>query len=129
MIGLSLSLCVRDLLEGKVRLEDVELVIAGTRAMTMSQFDDMLESYTKDYWRGDPCGKFIARYLFEKGKLFQPREFNPDAELSIAYGYWVRSNGWLLDRQLKAQVICNCSPYKHYRYVGEECEMRELRQA
>lgn len=133
MIGLSLSLCVQDILKGKVREEDVQLLVTGTRIngpnaeprLGSGSWDYAMREYGKSYWRENPeLGIAIATRLVNAGKLFQPRQWNCDAELNIAHGHWACSNGWLLDRDFKAQVPCqNCQKRGHdtYNRLGEHC--------
>ena len=51
MIGLSLSFCVRDILDGKVAVEDVECIVAGTAAETDEDWECLVVGYAQSYWR------------------------------------------------------------------------------
>ena len=75
MIGLSLSFCVREILEGKVNIKDVEKIIAGTNIPNRQVFRDlMFENYAPVYWKKDPKrGILIALDLWDRGLLDQPR--------------------------------------------------------
>jgi len=88
MIGLSVSLCVRDIAEGKVSINDVEKIIGGTNAQTPEDIDYLIESYKMIYWRSSKAEE-ICRKLFAEGKIEQPRtEGNPPPH--IANGHWVK---------------------------------------
>lgn len=96
-IGLSYSRCVRDIVEGKVNIEDVLLIIART------DFDPRIDEQWKGIWEGYAGGsnrgsmirmfsssnpewggygdededlfRSVSIELWESGKLHQPRKF------------------------------------------------------
>lgn len=77
MIGLSLSNCVKDVLDGKVALSDIELIVAGTCAGNPELFQEVLAGYTESYWVKAPEeGVRIALELYHAGKVCQPRLAN-----------------------------------------------------
>lgn len=77
MIGQSLSLCVSDVLDGKVALGDIEQIIAGTCAGNLEAFQVVLDGYAESYWRKAPEeGVRIALELYHAGKICQPRLTN-----------------------------------------------------
>lgn len=101
MIGLSLSLCVSDIIDGLVELPEVRLIITGTKACTPEDIEEVITQYGRDYWKrwdGSDRGMNIARQLLNQGKVFQPRCHNWDYSMSIAYGHWMTSNGWRISR-------------------------------
>ena len=74
MIGLSLSFCIHDILEGKAVLADVEYIVAGTCAGNPELFREALAGYAERYWRKDPQkGVRVAIELYQAGKVHQPR--------------------------------------------------------
>jgi len=91
MIGLSLSFCVRDILDGKVSLPEVEKIITGTMYTDRDMFHTgMKHSYCMTYWRKDPVrGLDIAMLLWDTKRLDQPRLKNKPAP-NIVDGHWVR---------------------------------------
>jgi hypothetical protein len=100
MIGLSLSLCVRDIIAGRVNPVEVSLIVADIKAATDEQFHFVLDRYAENYWRENPnYGKALANKLREQGRLIQPRLLEQNHEHNIANGWWVLTNGnFLLDR-------------------------------
>lgn len=77
MIGLSLSNCIKDVLDGKVALSDVELIVAGTCAGNLELFQEVLSGYTENFWVKAPEeGVRIALELYHTGKVCQPRLAN-----------------------------------------------------
>jgi hypothetical protein len=89
LIGLSLSFCVRDILEGKVKLEDVHEICSGTAIAYKKTWDVVMMSYRMLYWRKNPDqGQRIAEHLRRLGKLWQPRLELLD-EPSISNGHWM----------------------------------------
>lgn len=80
-IGLSLSRCVRDIVEGRVAAEDVLVLIART------DFDPTVEQQWASIWQGynysnpewvglaEDDVKSVIMNLWEDGKIHQPRKF------------------------------------------------------
>jgi len=80
-IGLSLSRCVRDIVEGRVDIFDVLVLIART------DFDPTVEEQWKDIWDGynslnpewygldHDNVKNVVLQLWDLGKIHQPRKF------------------------------------------------------
>jgi hypothetical protein len=74
MIGLSVSYCIRDIVEGKVKLEEVEKIVAGTCAITKEQVENVVKTYRLRHWHKNPDeGEKIYRQLLAEGKIIQPR--------------------------------------------------------
>ena len=79
MIGLSLSLCVKDIISGKEKLNDVEYIISGIKCANEREYQEVLDEYAKTYWNDDPeHGKQIAMYLWNEQKIIQPRWMDMD---------------------------------------------------
>jgi len=98
MIGLSLSLCVKDVLDGRVAEEDVSLVVTGTRAVTPWGWRQLLDGYRDLYWSRTPdAAEALVERWRAAGKVFEVRAFDPEAEVNIAEGYWVK-DGRLVGR-------------------------------
>lgn len=80
-IGLSLSRCVRDIVEGRVDVEDVLLLITRTDfdPTVAEQWDSIWAGYTSinpewyDLEHDDV--KSVIMELWEDGKIHQPRKF------------------------------------------------------
>jgi hypothetical protein len=102
-IGLSFSRCLRDIVDGKVDIDDVMVIIART------DFDPRVDVEWKDIWEGySGVGSFatalewvdygseyedifrkIAIDLYETGKLHQPRQYGARP---IRYShYWLET--------------------------------------
>lgn len=97
MIGLSLSLCIKDLCEGKVKLQDVDKIIAGTFCNSDHDWDYLIERYCETYWNKypDKARAFVTSLLIE-GQIEQPRvdyvKNNTEwCVPSISGGHWVES--------------------------------------
>lgn len=92
MIGLSLSFCVRDIANGKVKLEDVEKIITGARYTTIREFEDILNQYLVIPWNNDPrCIEVVCKLQFNN-KIHQPRldKSNPRVP-NLRNGHWVKT--------------------------------------
>ena len=94
MIGLSLSLCIRDILNGIYSVHDVVKIITGTRIATMEDFDHVCydtRGYGAHYWQADPLkAKRIFMQLLLAGKIDQPR-LRDEATPNLQNGHWVDS--------------------------------------
>ena len=87
MIGLSLSGCVRQIADGKVKIDDVEKVISGCLVRTMDDFINVIGEYMHIAWNYNPECEGIAFALYEQGKIEFPRAEYLDAPL-VAGGIW-----------------------------------------
>ena len=93
MYGRSLSICVMQLGNGDVDIEDVEMIIASTCFETYEEFLQVIEYYKKTYWSGntEKC-KETAIQLWNDGKIYQPRLYNNDlAQALYNGGVWVET--------------------------------------
>jgi hypothetical protein len=111
LIGLSLSLCVRDMVWRYVQPEDVAYIIAAIdtrdkkeyslleRALDLQDgnvFEKVLDSYKHTYWEACPNrATGLASSLWHSGKILRPREQDGPI-LNIADGHWLVCNqvGW-----------------------------------
>lgn len=74
LIGLSISLCVKDICEGRVKLSQVAKIISGTRCVDDESWKGLIKLYRKQYWQGHPDkAEGIFRHLLAEGKIEQPR--------------------------------------------------------
>jgi hypothetical protein len=93
MIGLSLSICVQQICQGKVDLAKVEKIVSSIRCADDQSFDRVILEYKQSYWKefSEEAEK-IARQLKADGKIEQPRLKNdnhfPDIRKT---GCWVKS--------------------------------------
>jgi hypothetical protein len=87
--GLSLSLCIRDIVDGLVPLNQVDKIIAATKAPTPEVWDKVIASYKKTYWSEKPeeCEQ-LARQFIAAGKVEQPRLQGEEAR-NIVAGHWL----------------------------------------
>lgn len=97
-IGLSLSGCVKDILKGRIKEENVVCIISGTWIQSEDYLNKVIEKYTESYWIGHPDeAPALARRLFFSGKLIQPKVFKLEP-IHTPRGHWVRFD----DEQLVA---------------------------
>lgn len=73
-VGLSLSFCVRDIIEKRVALDEIKFISAGTKAPTPEDWQEVLETYKRIYWHKDPeeAETYFWR-LLNTGRIIQPR--------------------------------------------------------
>ena len=101
MTGLSLSLCVRDILNGVCTIDQVDRIISGTKAKYAHDWDHVMERYSKRYWQKDPAtGRRIAMALLLQGKLEQPRVRGEEGP-SLQNGHWI----WMM-KNLSTRPMC-----------------------
>lgn len=103
-IGLSLSRCVRDIVEGHVAAEDVLVLI------TRTDFDPTVDSEWQSIWRGynyfnpewaglvEDDVKSVIINLWNDGKIHQPRKFGASPRRRPEY--WLEAV--LLDSELES---------------------------
>lgn len=85
-IGTSLGKCVKSILDGTVREQDVLLIVANTRCPDLASLDVVIEAYhagyagaSADYDMSDHSledAKAVAHRLMTAGKIHQPRVVN-----------------------------------------------------
>lgn len=80
--GLSLSFCIRDIIEGRVEADDVAEIRAGTYIATEEDLEDVIRSYQRLYWGADPeRAAQLVREFFAEGIVVQPRLHGEPAHL------------------------------------------------
>ena len=81
-IGTSLGKCLKDLLDGTVKEDEVLVIVTNTMCPTLDRLMNVVEEYYYEYShrRGYDLSahtledaKILAQRLFESGKLHQPR--------------------------------------------------------
>jgi hypothetical protein len=86
-VGLSLSFCVRDIMEGKIDEDRVMTIIAGTKFKDYEGWKRVIEVYSKTYWKSNPVATEIANRLMVQGKIVQPRLQEQDTP-TLTGGHW-----------------------------------------
>jgi hypothetical protein len=88
LIGLSLSGCMKDMVEGKVDPDRVKMIVSGTNW----KFPEMVIECVERYCEGKNVRytlkfKQLLDEFLENGKIIQPRNYGMEA-MNIANGYW-----------------------------------------
>lgn len=101
MIGLSLPLCFKDVLNGKVSTTDVELIYSISDAATEEEINEELRWFSQIYWRGHSDGYFhaLAAQVFPKVKRIRLNE-----SLPLAAGHWVKDSSEIIWQQPRKEV-------------------------
>jgi hypothetical protein len=88
-IGYSYGRCLRDIVAGQVKLEDVVVIITRTRLKFPEEFDDVWYIYSQfgniwfDYGQYHKDTFFnLTMELHNSGRLFQPRQCDVDVHLT-----------------------------------------------
>jgi hypothetical protein len=85
-VGLSLGRCVLDIIEGRVKFDDVLVIIAGTQLHPDNdrQWTVVWDTYKDTIWRRHKASAILfrsmVRRLYEAGKIHQPRMFGADVK-------------------------------------------------
>ena len=89
LYGLSLSFCIKDIMDGAIDEDDVECIISGTAFTDSLDMIRLIHCYSKSYWKSDPCKAMNILYrLMEDDLILQPRIGGYDAP-RIVHGHWV----------------------------------------
>lgn len=89
LVGLSLSFCVKDIIEGKVKEDEVLFIVSGTSFEDDVHFREGMERYASYYWSMSPQeGIDIATRLWKAEKIHQPRVDNSRDSLFTAMPLW-----------------------------------------
>ena len=76
-IGFSFGRCVRDIVNGKVNIDDVAFLISATRIEDKSHLDLVIKAYSLVRGYLDGCdierAKEVGYQLYDSGRLIQPR--------------------------------------------------------
>jgi len=87
--GLSLSLCVQDIITDRVRVEDVAFITTNTCARDEHDWMRLVDSYRITYWRADPGrAARVVKILLDAGRILQPRVANAEYHHRIDAGIW-----------------------------------------
>lgn len=74
IVGLSLSMCVTDIIEHRAELEEVYMIITNTEMLTTAQTGAVFDIYAKMYWRKNTfAARLAAIQLLDTNRLLQPR--------------------------------------------------------
>lgn len=74
LIGLSLSFCIKDIIAGKVDINDVAFFSTGTCARTPEDWADVELIYRETYWGNNPeLASSILHSFLDRGLILQPR--------------------------------------------------------
>lgn len=78
-VGFSLGRCIRDIVNDVVDIDDVIVIVAGTRFETQEQLTNIVNEYmyrdTYLYGLDESACQGVASVLFREGKIHQPRNF------------------------------------------------------
>ena len=71
--GLSLSLCITDIMSGRVQESEVSRIFSSAAAPTPQKFEELLDTYAQSYWSSrhntGGAAKALARRFHEAGKI------------------------------------------------------------
>ena len=94
LIGLSVSLCIRDIADRKIDPSQVAYIVGSINPTFYEEdpevgIEAIIEKYNKMYWRNSPNAERIFRSLWEQGQVLCPRMKNDNRILMITDGHWL----------------------------------------
>lgn len=90
MMGLMLPLCIKDILEGKIHVDEVKGILVSENLLTEEKlWKEMMILYKDFYWNGDKEGEQIAQVLRQKGKLVS---WGIDLDETVVTSYWIEGS-------------------------------------
>ena len=93
-IGLSLTYCIRDIIEDKITVDQVVCIITGTKLHSDEEWDRVLRGSAEAHWKKNPvAGMMIARYFKDKDLLIQPRLLGEHRYICADEGHWLVLEG------------------------------------
>lgn len=97
MIGTSLTLCVSDILAGKMPEANVDKIVAMTRLSDEAAWDAALKRYCDSYWRqwDRALALALVKRLRAAGKIEQPRLTDSN------YGHYVGSRWCKTEKEIQ----------------------------
>ena len=92
-IGLSLSNCVKDILDGKIEIDNVAFIISGTHIIDRESMLAVVDIYHESYWKYHRLPEIInvIETLFFSGRFIQPRIVSAPT-CFIGTGHWTKFN-------------------------------------
>jgi len=98
LIGLSASFCIKDIVEGRVRRQDVGYIILaidptdGGKSVGIG-LSDIADMYVRLYWYNNPeeC-KLLFFEMYNAGQILCPRMVGSDSHIrtpAITGGHWL----------------------------------------
>lgn len=86
--GLSLSFCIKDIINGKVDVKNVKEIVTGTCCRTEEDWNKVLDHYIDFYWQADSVRAIDIFSLLKRfGRIDQPRTRGESAP-NISEGWW-----------------------------------------
>lgn len=120
LYGLSMSICVRDVVEGKHDLERVKYIISSDRFKTL---DEAISRYKdSSYWEKnkEACIE-VCMKLWNSGRIIQPRVIFGDDYFPHTYGLkdlWVEGQEEL-EEVLKPHGNCSFDLFEMLKAAGK----------
>jgi hypothetical protein len=93
LYGKSLSLCVSAILAGKVKLDDVAVIVSSTRITSEADWFEVVLRYSNTYWAQYKPKQIAAVVATIKNRemLLQPRLTDDDFATDCSNGIWANS--------------------------------------
>lgn len=90
LIGFSLSFCIRDILRGKVKVEDVLHLHTACRMESEDDIRQCVKQYCKSYWKDFEVQTIfgLINHLRKDNRISWLSSFEPNP-MFIGWGHWL----------------------------------------
>jgi hypothetical protein len=93
LIGFSLSLCIKDIIEGRVKAEDVHFIQTGCAPRNQQDVFELLAAYADTYWGAHRDKALrVVQELMEDHRIGWASAFEKNT-CNIAWGHWLTIPG------------------------------------
>lgn len=94
MVGLSLSHCIKDIIEGKVLIDNIARIVSGTAARDEEEWTKLVDNYCRDVWHKDPIwARAAVTLLRREGRIEQMRLTRHETMVpSLDAGHWIEQD-------------------------------------
>ena len=105
-VGLSLSLCIAEMVRGKAP-SDVDYLVTSTKAESPEDWDSIIKCYRESYWsRFADQAEALAREYITNGCVLQPRlRTPPQLPMHNYEGLWVANLRDVCYRDYEANMV------------------------
>jgi hypothetical protein len=97
--GRSLSFCVKDILSGKVSINEVGKIVTSTACKNAKDWKELIALYSQTYWNDFSSLEIenVMTQLISDGKIEQPRLSNGKIQALYLAGIWADSYGEVIE--------------------------------
>ena len=99
LIGFSLSLCIKDICNNLVDIDEVLYIQTGCKVLNEHDLEEVIKQYSETYWTAFPVkAKEIVHELImdeDGSRIGWASSFPYKVSCNIAWGWWLSTNNAL----------------------------------